>query len=206
MAGRCTLTVGFALIALIHSAPSAQTIYRSTNANGQVMFSDIPPGTAIPPNPWSRTSPHLESSTLPNALRPVVAKFPVSLYAAKDCTPCDNARQMLRTRGIPFTEKTIDTPEDIEAFKQISGGNSLPMLSIGSQQFKGYSESAWQQYLGVAGYPEVNTLPPNYRYPLPSPLVIAKPAALAPESANPARETAPPVQAPRLTNPAGITF
>ena len=122
---------------------------------------------------------------------------------------------MLVSRGIPFTEKTINTDEDTNALQRISGGTSLPFGTIGQQQLTGYTEREWTQYLDAAGYPAKSQLPPNYRRPAASPLTTPKPAepqAKGAESGEKSNRQAP--RAPRSiiredpsrTNPAGIRF
>jgi len=114
-------------------------------------------------------------------------------------------------RGIPFSEKTVQTNADIVALQQLAGTNSLPVLTIGSQQIKGYAESSWTQYLDAAGYPGTSQLPSSWQRaaatPLapepmtkqvPEPKVLAEPAAAAPQP-----RFAP---APSSTNPAGLRF
>jgi glutaredoxin len=50
----------------------------------------------------------------------------VTLYAAKNCPPCDVGRDLLVQRGIPFAEKRVDTQPDLEAYVKFSGGRTLP--------------------------------------------------------------------------------
>ena len=194
------------VLGLLQTASPAQTIYRSTGADGHTTFSDIPSAQAIRTDPRSNPTEMPAMLTWPSSLRSAVLQFPVTLYATRDCTPCDNARQMLRGRGIPFNEKSVETPQDIAAFVQLSGSNTLPMLSIGAQQLKGYSEPSWQQYLDVAGYPQSKELPSNYRYPLPTPLAVIAPTAkpVPTDSTLGGSNSAPPSPAP--SNPAGIRF
>ena len=49
---------------------------------------------------------------------------------------CDAARQLLKSRGVPFTEKTVDTNEDIRLFKEREGSEQLPTVRIGKQQIR----------------------------------------------------------------------
>jgi len=81
---------------------------------------------------------------------------------------------MLAAGGIPFTEKTVSTAEDIEALKRLASVATLPVLTIGSEQLKGYSEFEWGQYLDVAGYPKTSQLPTGYQLPPATPLVAAQ--------------------------------
>jgi glutaredoxin len=167
----------------------AQQLYRIVGPDGKVTFSDQPPPAASKAKVTAgRGGTFADSGTggaLPAELRPIVSKFPVTLYTAKDCAPCNSGRSMLSARGVPFTEKLIDSNEDNEAFKRLSGGNTLPMASVGSQQLKGFGESEWGQYLDAAGYPKTSVLPASYRNPAPAPLVVKAPAPAPAASAPP---------------------
>jgi hypothetical protein len=120
---------------------------------------------------------------------------------------------MLNARGIPFTEKTVNAPADIQALQRISGDTGLPFATIGGQQLKGFSDAEWTQFLNAAGYPATSALPAGYRQASATPLVTVAtaPAASADAAQNPnapavaARPVAPPVQA-APSNPAGIKF
>jgi glutaredoxin len=152
------------------------------------------------------------ATQLPFQLRQVVARYPVTFYTAKECAPCNSGRNLLNARGIPYTEKLINTPEDGDALKRLSGEASLPFLTIGGQQIKGYSDTEWTQFLDAAGYPKTSALPSTYRRPAPALLVAAKPVAALPVAGAPANTTTAPPRpaevpvAPPVNNPAGIRF
>ncbi len=194
----------------LHSA-DAQTVYRIVGADGNVTFSDKPPVTRDDKTTATgRGGKALDigSAPLPYELSQVVGRFPVTLYTSTNCAPCGSGRTLLASRGIPFSERTVNTNEDVEALTRVSGENSLPFLTIGGQKIKGYSDSQWTQYLDAAGYPSSSKLPVNYRSPAPSPLVvIQKPEVVAPP---PRTATAPVAPAPAAenssSNPAGIRF
>lgn len=205
----------FAATLLTHTAAQAQTLYRSVGPDGRVTFSDKPPASAAKVTPLSADGKEAGASggALPFELRQVASKYPVTLFTSKECMPCDEGRTMLRSRGIPFSEKTVTSNEDAESLKRMADTTSLPLLTVGGQQIKGYSASEWTQYLNAAGYPEKSKLPANYRYAEPSPLVAAKPvdAAASPAKtpeAQPKASVTPPAPATRVSpnNPAGIQF
>jgi glutaredoxin len=187
----------------------AQQMYRIVGPDGRVTFTDQPP----PPSAnakvtTGRGGSFNESSAgaaLPFELRSVVQRFPVTIYTSKDCAPCDSGRNLLRNRGVPFTERTIDSPEDAESLKRLSGDTSMPFATIGGQQLKGFSDVEWTQFLDAAGYPKSSQLPTGYRNPVPAPLVArAAPApAAAPAAAAPTPAAAP---ASNTNNPTGIRF
>jgi glutaredoxin len=207
-----TLAV-FAIAALWSTGSHAQ-VYRIVGADGKVTFSDKPPvaeGTSRV-GAASSTSGGNASAGLPYELRQVAGKYPVTLYVGDNCGPCGAGRSMLTSRGIPFAEKTVNSNEDIQALQRLSGDTSLPFVTIGSQQLKGFSDSEWTQFLDAAGYPPSSTLPPSYRRPAATPLVAVTAApAPAVAGATPATAARPapapaPRPAPNTDNPAGIKF
>ncbi|WP_103018520.1 glutaredoxin family protein [Alicycliphilus denitrificans] len=199
---------------LLALAAQAQQVYRIVGPDGRVTFSDRPPAAgaeAAPVGAGAQGSGGSEA--LPYQLRQIAARFPVTLYTGSDCAPCDSARNLLVSRGVPFTERTVGSNEDIEALRRLSGESSLPFGTIGGQQLKGFSDSEWSQYLDAAGYPRQSQLPPGYRRPPATPLVAvqARPAAPEAESAPaaPAARPAAPATPPTgrtPANPAGIVF
>ena len=196
-----------ALLLLLAAGVSAQQVYRNVDKNGKVTFSDRAPsasaeGAAPPPGIAAPAA-----AGLPYELRQVAQRYPVTLYSGDECAPCGTARSLLTSRGVPFDERTVKSNDEVEALQRLSGQNGLPLLTIGSQQLKGFSDVEWSQYLDAAGYPKSNSLPAGYRNGLARPLVAATPAA-APRAATPAAAP-PPVATPSdpgAGNPAGIKF
>jgi glutaredoxin len=189
------------------SDASAQTIYRSVGADGRVTFSDraphSPAGAVLP----GAASPGAANGNeLPAVLRPVQERFPVVLYSGNDCAPCDSARALLVARGIPFTERTINSAADIQALKTLSGQTSLPFASIGRQHLEGFAADEWHQYLTAAGYPLNSVLPAHYRTATPSPLTAVGQTATPAPAATRSRTPTMPPRAVSPTNPAGLSF
>ena len=194
----------------------AQGVYRIVGPDGKVTFSDRPPADAsAQPARTATPATATANGALPYDLRQVATRFPVTLYTGAECAPCTSARTLLTSRGIPFSERTVNSNEDIAALQRLSGGSSLPFGTIGGQQLAGFSESEWTQYLDAAGYPKQSQLPGNYRQPAPTPLVAVKAAepattgASTPAATRPAPSTRPPApinEGPTPSNPAGIRF
>lgn len=186
----------------------AQGVYRIVGPDGRVTFSDQPPVVDAQPRSGPASAAAPATAALPFDLRQVASRYPVTLYTSQDCAPCNSGRNLLNARGIPYAEKTVSTVEDGEALKRLNGDGSLPLLSIGGQQVKGYSDVEWSRYLDAAGYPKQSQLPPAFRRPAPTPLVAVKPAAAVQPKAKEVAEPAPAVVpvAPPINNPAGIRF
>ncbi|TFZ00708.1 glutaredoxin family protein [Ramlibacter henchirensis] len=216
---KAVLAGRLAVLALVAAtgAAGAQQVYRIVGPDGKVTFSDKPPvetGAKAAPAAAAggRAGGAIASGSLPFELRQVASRYPVTLYAGPNCVPCGAGRSYLSQRGIPFVEKTVSSQDDVEAFARLSGGSpALPLLTVGAQQLKGYSETEWSQFLDAAGYPRNSLLPASYRPPAATPLVMAQP--IQPEApaaaAEPAAATRAPARAPQQpggSNPAGITF
>jgi glutaredoxin len=185
---------------------SAQTVYRIVGPDGKVSFSDQPPPTSSKAKVTTAApgGGSAVNASLPFELKEVVQRYPVTLYTSASCSPCASARNLLVSRGVPFTERTVNSNEDGEALKRISGDTTLPFGTIGSQQLKGFSDVEWAQYLDAAAYPKTSVLPASYKPPAPRPLVASKAPEPAPAPA-PAAAPAQP-QPTNSSNPTGIQF
>ena len=204
------------LMTLASASVQAQGVYRIVGPDGKVTFSDRPPPDAnAQPARIANEAPAAANGALPYELRQIANRFPVTLYTGNDCPPCTSARYLLTSRGVPCTERTVSSNDDMAALRRLSGGTGLPFGTIGGQQLAGFSEGEWVQYLDAAGYPKQSALPRNYRQPAPTPLVAVKaaePAATAssappaPPAPSRARPPAPINDGPSPSNPAGIRF
>lgn len=203
---------------LIAAGALAQPLYRNVDRNGKVTYTDQPPAAnAQPASPRGGNVTSLGAASnngagLPYELRQVVQRYPVTIYTSEECGPCGAGRSLLVTRGVPFDERTVKTNADVDALTRLSGQSSLPLLSIGSQQLRGFSDAEWSQYLDAAGYPKSSQLPAGYRAPPVQPLVaqtaapgtaVGSPTGIS--GAPPAAPVAPPA-GPTPSNPAGIKF
>ncbi|MFN5348764.1 MAG: glutaredoxin family protein [Polaromonas sp.] len=200
-----------ALLAGASAAPQAQQVYRIVGPDGKVTFSDRPPADTNANAKVTSTAGSarggMSTASLPFELRQVVQRYPVTLYTGNNCSPCQSARSMLITRGVPFAEKSVVTPEDSQALQRLSGENSLPFATIGGQQLKGFSDVEWTQFLNAAGYPASSVLPSSYRQAAATPLVAVSAAPATTDRAAPERAAAPTAQpAPAAASPSGIRF
>jgi glutaredoxin len=206
--------------ALLVTATQAQQVHRIVGPDGKVTFSDRAPEDKKAQSTVLSTASGGAASNpaLPSELRQIASRFPVTLYTGESCSPCQQARQLLVQRGVPFTERSVNTNDDLDALRRLSGESALPFGTIGRQQLKGFSDAEWTQYLDAAGYPAQSRLPRGYTQPAATPLAPTKaPAASAPDAPQEAasaptgrlRRQAPPPPppgGPTPSNPAGIRF
>ncbi|MBX9872079.1 MAG: glutaredoxin family protein [Burkholderiaceae bacterium] len=197
-------------LALLPALAPAQAIYRIVGPDGRVTFSDKPPvanekATALSPS--GRSAQAAGASELPFELREAMNRYPVTLYTGDNCEPCNAARNLLTRRGVPYTERTITTAQDIETLKRMGMEATVPIATIGGQRLKGYSEDEWSDYLNAAGYPTTSRLPSSYRNAPASPLApVPEVAPSRPEATPEPAPVAPPPPGPTPNNPAGIVF
>jgi glutaredoxin len=192
-------TVGLALL-----AAQALAQFKVVGPDGRVTYTDRPTVT----EPGSRVSPMRAGTSvaasapdgapmLPLALRPVAARFPVTLYTSADCEPCVRARQLLRERGIPHAERSIGSEADVQALQRLTGGRTVPALAVGQQVLRGLLDADWQATLDLAGYPRTSQLPPGWPPPAARPLVATNADRVAAAVAgDPPARVAPPSFAP----------
>ncbi len=164
-------------------------MYRWVDADGKVNYSDkLPPAAVSKMQKKSIASGESDQPALTYALSEAVKNHPVVLYTSGNCLPCNEGRTLLKSRGIPFAEKTIATNDDIARLKQAGGNGQLPYFTVGRNARTGFEASAWNTLLTAAGYPESSQLPANYRFSAP------EPASPPPPVEPPPPEPTPPVK------------
>lgn len=134
------------LIALTLAAPAAAELYRWTDSQGRVHYSDQPPPPEI--KKIKRLAIPGSSASEAGQTRP-----PVVLYNASCGATCDQAGDYLRQRGVPFSQKNADKDKAAAAeLKKRTGALEVPVLFVGESMQRGFSPSVWDKMLEVAGY------------------------------------------------------
>lgn len=187
-----------------------QGLFRIVGPDGRVTYADRPPadaGVSVSPLNAAAQPPGADGSSAAGSeeLRQAAARYPVTLYSTPDCEPCALGRDLLKRRGVPYGEKTVATAADLLALQRLTGTQSLPVLTIGGQLLRGYSEREWDQYLDLAGYPKTSVLPANHRAAPPVPLAPPLPVPAEGVRDRPASATGallpPPLPAPTQRKP-----
>lgn len=200
---RCTLLA----LALAATAMPSWALYKVVQPDGSVTYTDRPPATTTAriTSMGRGSAPAAQGDVaFPLDLRQAAQRYPVVLYTSADCTPCDNGRRLLVQRGVPYTEKRIVSEEDALVLERLSGGRTVPSLTIGAQPVRGLSETDWAAYLDAAGYPRESRLPRGWQ-----PAPAAPLAERAPLSNLPSRQAPPPpadTSALEPVNPGGVRF
>lgn len=141
---------------LLFGGAHAEGWYRWVDKSGSVHYSDSVPEGAVEVRKQGIGVPQpQENVDLPYETRRAQQNFPVTLYVIESCgDPCQQARDLLNKRGIPFSEANLKTQEEFDAFRKISGSGGVPALIVGKIWLKTFQDSQWHSELDSAGYPK----------------------------------------------------
>ncbi len=141
-------------------AAHAQMTYRWVDKEGKVHYTDRPPAPGEAAKVEQKRPAQLGADqTMSYLLRKATADYPVTLYTQTDCGEvCKQGRDHLAKRGVPFSEKTVTTEDDLKALRAVVGEGELivPVMQVGSKSSRGYLASSWDSLLDAAGYPKAN--------------------------------------------------
>lgn len=132
-------------------------LYRSIDKDGKVHYSDTPLMGSEDVERLKSVKEPVPDTSLPYETQRAMQNFPVTLYSFPKCgSACQQAREMLNKRGIPFTEKSLVEQKDIDEFRKASGDSQIPALTVGKTWLRGFQEEQWNNELDFAGYPKKN--------------------------------------------------
>jgi uncharacterized protein DUF4124/glutaredoxin len=162
----------------IASADAVGQVYRWTDSDGKIHYTQTPPPPQAKGVQRKDFRPGASGSIdLPYATQMAAKNYPVTLYTQPDCgSLCDQTRAVLVKRAVPFREVSVVDQKEIDEVKRLSGGEGLPLLVVGSLTQVGFQESLINSLLDTAGYP-----PAGPRVPIEA-LRKAEPSATPPSA------------------------
>lgn len=153
----------YILLLLVSPWTQAGEVYRWTDSQGSVHYSDQPP----PANAKQRIVIKGKGNVIDVDKESYTTRLardtnPVVLYA-NNCGPiCDDAREHLQRRGISFTAKDPSKdPEIAVELKKLVGVLEVPVIVVGKSHQKGFDPGSWDSLLDSAGYPRTPLIPPG---------------------------------------------
>ncbi len=203
------LVLVLTLAAAAATALPAAAQFKVVGPDGKITYTDRP----VAPPPGGQVQPMRAgavaaaapgNAALPLELRGVVTRFPVTLYTSADCPPCDSGRALLQQRGIPYAERSVASDDDIAALLRLSGGRTVPAVTVGGQALRGFLDTDWHGTLDLAGYPKESRLPRGWSASQATPLVARAPVADPAAAPAPTAARAPVAADP--APPSGIRF
>ena len=186
--------LGLALVVIAEAA--AAQVYKWKDEHGVTHYGDTPPPRVKSDILKTDRPAPARVPVLPYELARAMQAAPVVLYTTARCDGCDQGRALLRARGIPFSERTVNSGEDQQQLERANGGRSeLPLLLVGSRRVAGFQSAAWQDALTAAAYPRQKMLPPSYQFAAPVPAAGAGAGVATPAAATTSAPPTPPVRA-----------
>ncbi|MEZ5730503.1 MAG: glutaredoxin family protein [Burkholderiaceae bacterium] len=172
MRGRTIAQLSLATVLALAALAPAQAQYKWLDERGRINYGDrMPSGNVkLLEGPNGPIAP--AASGLPYMLKQTTDKHPVVLYTTSNCQPCKPAREHLKRRGVPYSERLVETTAEAEAFKKLGFSEvGFPSVAIGGQKAVGYEVGVWDSMLSGAGYPKRSLLPRAWRQPDAQPLL-----------------------------------
>ncbi|MDD4911667.1 MAG: glutaredoxin family protein [Sideroxydans sp.] len=143
----------FLLCFVLLGQAQAGQLYRSVDSHGKVHYSDKPSADAEKLNLGVKEN---DTANLSYETQRANQNFPVTFYSFPECGAyCQQARDLLTKRGIPFTEKILIQKTEIDEFTKQSGNKEMPAMTVGKTWLKGFLADQWNKELDFAGYPKI---------------------------------------------------
>lgn len=150
----CLAGVWLLLLCLAAVAQSvAGEIYKWTDAQGNVHFTDQPPADSgaspVEVRVNSVSAPPLDVDAIfPQSETPQRAsRKKVVLYSAEWCGYCTKARAYLRQRKVAFTEYDVEkSKQGADEYRRLKG-NGVPLIMVGKQRVNGFNKARLDQLL-----------------------------------------------------------
>jgi glutaredoxin len=121
------------LLACFLAFPAYAGVYKWTDAQGRIQYSDAPPPAA------KTTQLKLQSFTGPVQVSQAIgADGGVTIYTTEWCGVCKRAKAFFRQNGVPFREWDVEKSDYGELkFRQL-GGSGVPVITVGAEKMMGF--------------------------------------------------------------------
>jgi glutaredoxin len=145
------------LMAVMACSSIHADMYKWTDENGKVHYSDSPP-------PAGKKVKKLDLKVNSISGPPVVSAFTgngkpaaataaasVKIYTTTWCGYCKKAKAYMQARGTRFQEIDVEATAQGQSEFQSLGGRGVPVILVGAQRMDGYSQDSLESLLKQAG-------------------------------------------------------
>ena len=135
------------LLAVFLAFPASAGVYKWTDAQGRIHYSDAPPAAA------KTTQLRLQTYTGPvQVSRAAEADSGVTIYTTEWCGVCARTKAFFKQNGVPFREWDVEKTEyGATKYRQL-GGSGVPLITVGSDKMTGFDArrfmELWKQSKG----------------------------------------------------------
>lgn len=124
------------------SAGALAEIYRWTDENGKVHFSDRDPGDQKTESMEIRVNVY-KSVSYDASIFDTGPE--VVMYSASWCPYCKKARNYFKAKGIAFTEYDIEKDAGAKSRYERMGATGVPVILVGKKRMNGFSEEGFER-------------------------------------------------------------
>ena len=133
------------LVLVLSGHATAAGIYKWTDAQGNLHFTDQPPPEANA----EKVKLRINSYTSPE-IAPISANSPttdnnVVLYGADWCGYCKKAKRYFRAKNIAFREDDVEKSSKGRKDYKKMGGGGVPIILVGNKRLNGFSAAAFDR-------------------------------------------------------------
>ena len=147
----CAVFLAAAFLCPVWQPAQAGKVYKWTDVDGRVHFSDKPVDAPNAEEVKIRSFSGAADVTLDGN---DFGAREVKILTTTWCGVCKQAKTYLAGKGISFSEYDIETSDvGMQEFKRL-GGKGVPIILVGKQRMDGFSASRLDQMLKNVGYPE----------------------------------------------------
>lgn len=128
-----SMRAGVVLLSMLLAPPVLAGVYKWTDAQGRIQYSDTPPLAA------KASQLKLQTYTGPAQVSKAIgADSGVTLYTTEWCGVCKRAKAFMKQNGVPFREWDVEKTEyGAIKFRQL-GGSGVPLITVGSEKMMGF--------------------------------------------------------------------
>ncbi|HTS54861.1 MAG TPA: glutaredoxin family protein [Burkholderiales bacterium] len=142
------------LVGLIAPLSASPGVYKWTDAQGRVHYSDDPPPEAKAQQIKLKIN-SIQGPAVVSSMRdapPAKAKDKVRIYSAPWCGYCKKAKAHLAARRVPYDDVDVEASERGRSeFLQLRG-RGVPVILVGNQRMDGFDARRLDAMLSAAGW------------------------------------------------------
>jgi glutaredoxin len=143
------------LLCLLATATASAEIYRWTDSEGRIHYSDKPPKDAQAAQVKIKINSISGPAVVTQSEKPAPAagaRDPVKIFTTAWCGFCKKAKNQLAARGVPFREIDVEASDSGRREFAALGGRGVPVILVGSQRMDGFDAAGLDAMLAAGGY------------------------------------------------------
>lgn len=145
---------GASLLLCLALAPAAQAgVYKWTDEQGRVHYSDTPPAKGKAEEVKVRINSYTGPAVVSKApAGPAATSKEVVIYSAAWCGYCKKAKAYMDSKGVRYREVDVETDAGgREEFAKL-GGRGVPVILVGENRMDGFDQARLEAMLKAAGH------------------------------------------------------